>query len=217
MLRFLDEQDEEHTEAFIDGYPFGDRLLEGAMFRVRLNDQKFVVDVPEGSPTHTYMAGRRLGIKKWCKEIADSLNREPTDYLESFQTAGGDGLFLEGAERSERSFMPRQIMSMNGEQLRRHLFGDKPEPRNAEETLRLEVFGFTDIDDHQKNLDNAVVYDPPRRIRFETGKEALIERIFLRYDEVNMGHREAMVVTNLDGSEPREPWANFDNPYWVFA
>jgi len=51
--------------ALLDGYHFGDRLLEGVMFEVRLVDEKFTASLVEET---SYTEG--LNMVKWLKTAA---------------------------------------------------------------------------------------------------------------------------------------------------
>jgi hypothetical protein len=66
FLRCLDDTGEKYqktNEAYVDGYSFGDRLLEGVMFRITLVGNKFKAEVPPEFAT--YMED--LNEKKWLK------------------------------------------------------------------------------------------------------------------------------------------------------
>lgn len=56
----------EITHVIFDGYSFGDRMLEGVMFKASLNDNEVVVDTVEDWNTHPYLIG--LNRDHWVKE-----------------------------------------------------------------------------------------------------------------------------------------------------
>lgn len=80
MLQFLDEDDKPHTVAWIDGYGFGDRLLDGVMFRATIVNNSVKVDLPKGSRGYEYMINNKISIPKWCKVIQESA----MDHYDSF-------------------------------------------------------------------------------------------------------------------------------------
>ncbi len=51
--------------ALLDGYSFGDRILEGVIFRVTI-DENGEVQVKEEEPDHPY--NEVLNMKKWLKK-----------------------------------------------------------------------------------------------------------------------------------------------------
>ncbi|MHA1676395.1 MAG: hypothetical protein ACTSU6_04380 [Candidatus Njordarchaeales archaeon] len=64
----------------INGYRFGDRLLEDVMFTVTFENDTVEVTYPnwEKDP---YMAG--LNTPYWCKLIQESISNQPGDYDDS--------------------------------------------------------------------------------------------------------------------------------------
>jgi hypothetical protein len=66
-MNFVCEQCGEVDTILIDGYNFGDRLLEGVMFRVKYVRDKLTATIEPESVE--YM--KRLNKKKWIKECLD--------------------------------------------------------------------------------------------------------------------------------------------------
>lgn len=65
-------------EILVDGYPVGDRLLEGVMFRVTIENQKAKVlgVVDEAKP---YMEG--LNEAKWITEVQEFVEANKDDVI----------------------------------------------------------------------------------------------------------------------------------------
>ena len=66
--KFFQYEDGRTTQvAFLDGYSFGDRLLEGVCFKCTVAKGGMTVEFVE--PNNTYVKG--LNKKKWLKEAKD--------------------------------------------------------------------------------------------------------------------------------------------------
>ena len=72
---YLDCENDECEMALLDGYDFGDTLLEGVMFEVRVNDGKMSIGVSDDDAD--YLSD--LNTRKWLKEAA--LNAVDSDML----------------------------------------------------------------------------------------------------------------------------------------
>lgn len=62
---FADDDGKEYQEAYFDGYSFGDRLLEGVMFKAELLPDGYL-EVSTAPGSVTYM--KNLNEKKWLDE-----------------------------------------------------------------------------------------------------------------------------------------------------
>lgn len=65
LLCLNDNKYKKVNEAYVDGYAVGDRLLEGVVFRITLEGNKFKASTP--AEFVTYMED--LNEKKWLKEV----------------------------------------------------------------------------------------------------------------------------------------------------
>lgn len=62
---FLDDDNKEYTVAYFDGYSFGDRLLEGVIFKAELLPDGFL-EVSTAPRSASYM--KSLNENKWLEE-----------------------------------------------------------------------------------------------------------------------------------------------------
>ena len=88
MLQFLDDDDKPHDEARINGYSWGDRLLEDVMFGAKITNGRVQIFMPKDSPGELYMKANRIGVAKWVKVIQDSAD---ADQIDSYERVDGKG------------------------------------------------------------------------------------------------------------------------------
>lgn len=93
-LYFLDEQNNKLSSAYFDGYGFGDRLLEGVMFRATIleNGTIIVTTKPEDAG---YLED--LNMVKWMKEAHEVAKDDST----SFSNEHGQGEILLVTDENE--------------------------------------------------------------------------------------------------------------------
>lgn len=89
MKRFLLTDDEgvvsEVDHAWIDGYPIGDRMLEGLWFKITITtDNKFQAEVDSGSAEYF----STLNERKWLNEVLDCCSVGPNS--EYYHEMGGE-------------------------------------------------------------------------------------------------------------------------------
>lgn len=116
MKQFLDEDDKPHAEARVNGYSWGDRLLEDVMFGAKIVNDRVHIFMPKGSPSETYMKDNRISISKWCKIIEEDANKGDID---SWEALDGSDLYLtevEGATTAGGTGA-REIQGFSGDQL----------------------------------------------------------------------------------------------------
>ncbi len=75
-------------KAYIDGYSFGDRLLEGVMFEVRVVGDDITVEAAARSKRYF----EDLNKEKWLKAAKKSALQH--DFLESTEDGDGDDIIL---------------------------------------------------------------------------------------------------------------------------
>ena len=63
-MKFVDEDGETVKYAYVDGYNFGERLLEGVIFCLTIKDDKVTADIRKADAS--YM--KQLNKKMWVKE-----------------------------------------------------------------------------------------------------------------------------------------------------
>lgn len=92
-IQWKDAETEEVLDikfALVDGYGFGDRFLEGAMFKVTAKlegtEIKYACEATDG--TREYLEGKHANVSKWEDEAAEYVNQMP-DSL-SHPTLPGD-------------------------------------------------------------------------------------------------------------------------------
>ena len=103
VLQFLDEDDKPHAEAWVDGYSFGDRLLEDVLFRATIVNGMVKIDMPKDTPGHRYMTANRISIPRWVKVIQESAQ---VGTLDSYQTLDGEDLYLSEVEAPPAAAKP---------------------------------------------------------------------------------------------------------------
>lgn len=110
MLQFLDENDEPHDEARINGYLFGDRLLEDVYFHAKIVNGAVQVFVPKDSDAEKYLKRSKISATKWIKIIQDSA----LDNYDCWEALDGSGdLYLTDVESvvaAPSATTPRQIV-----------------------------------------------------------------------------------------------------------
>lgn len=87
MLQFLDEDDKPHEEARINGYLFGDRVLEDVYFHGRIVNGSVQVFVPKDSAADRYLKGARISAAKWIKVIQNGA----LEHYDSWEALDGSG------------------------------------------------------------------------------------------------------------------------------
>jgi hypothetical protein len=92
-IQWKDAETEEVLDikfALVDGYGFGDRFLEGAMFKVTAkldgDEIKYTCEATDG--TREYLEGKRADVSGWEKDATEYVNQMP-DSL-SHPTLPGD-------------------------------------------------------------------------------------------------------------------------------
>lgn len=108
MLQFLDEDDKPHDEARINGYLFGERVLEDVYFHGKIVNGAVQVFVPKDSPADQYLKRSRISAAKWIKIIQESA----LDHYDSWEALDGSGdLYLTDVEGPApvSTSVPRQI------------------------------------------------------------------------------------------------------------
>lgn len=75
-------------KAYEDGYAYGDRFLEGAMFEVALTEDRSDFTVKADDMTAGYLEDKHSSPEAWSKDISDSLHRQ----------GGGDMLVADEAD-----------------------------------------------------------------------------------------------------------------------
>jgi hypothetical protein len=88
MLKFLDDDDKPHDEARVNGYSFGDRLLEDVMFGAKITNGRVQIFMPKDSDGERYMKANRIGVAKWVKVIQDAAD---ADQIDSYERLDGKG------------------------------------------------------------------------------------------------------------------------------
>ena len=97
---FLDEDDRTHQIAYSDGYWFGDRLLEGVMFRLELlPDGRLSATVAPGSAA--YMRG--LNEREWLGVAV--IHAAKHDIFYQNEGGGGDDMIFNTAVPDEADRM----------------------------------------------------------------------------------------------------------------
>lgn len=114
MLQFLDEDDKPHDEARVNGYSWGDRLLEDVMFGAKIVNGRVQIFMPKDSDGERYMKSNRIGVAKWVKVIQDAAD---ADQIDSYERVDGKGdLYLEDDGRvappaPKGTMVPKRIMA----------------------------------------------------------------------------------------------------------
>ena len=85
-MHFEDENGKQYNEAYFDGYQFGDRQLEGVMFRAFIKDGKLKVELAKKEDEGYF---KTLNTKMWLKaalehalEEADIFSKTPDGDIE---------------------------------------------------------------------------------------------------------------------------------------
>lgn len=107
----IDENDNRISidKAFVDGYNFGDRLLEGVIFQISLTEDKNDIIVKCGDDYLQYFES--LNTKKWLKEAKKYVLECPFDSLTS---ESDNEVELTGIEQdNEKKMTPIKIGLVN--------------------------------------------------------------------------------------------------------
>ena len=74
--------------AYMNGYAFAERLLEGAYFRIHINENGTLTATPTKA-AETYMKSSRISIPKWCK-VAEEYAEQYDCFAENEDGSGED-------------------------------------------------------------------------------------------------------------------------------
>lgn len=75
------------TKVLVDGYPFGDRLLEGVMFTVTIKSNKLECNLPSDDYT------KGLNIPHWEKECLEYVGECKNDVVGQCVKCDSDALY----------------------------------------------------------------------------------------------------------------------------
>jgi hypothetical protein len=114
--RFQNEKGETFDHAWVNGYHFGDRLLEGVMFKVVIEKGNKIKAIDVDEDSRGYTSG--LNMKRWIKAATDFASTNDIFYSSS---QGNDEIFIVDSETREtcpniprrRSATPITMCSMH--------------------------------------------------------------------------------------------------------
>jgi hypothetical protein len=83
-MHFEDEDGKKFMEAYIDGYHFGETLLEGVIFRAFIKGNKLKVELAKKEDIGYF---NTLNTKMWLKAALECANEEDDIFAETLEDA----------------------------------------------------------------------------------------------------------------------------------